>query len=913
MPWGKPPFSRSPDQASSPTTTRDTNPQISRMEEIPELCSSDGRGMGAWPKSNTSFLSGDQDTVLLDSNNIPVRITYRATKESTNTRNTVNHGVIKRVPYRKSYDIPTVLSANVRTIASKVDEIQQIAELNNANAICITETWLSPNVSDPAVSIPGYNLFRKDRTNKTGGGVCIYLNNRIPCRRLDHCDEEGVESLWISMRPQCLPRNITSIILSVIYHTTSNREPENVILRQHIQRNLDNLLAKQPNALVLITGDFNPTSTGLKSKDLTQANHLKQLVTFKTRDSGILDWFLTNRPKLFELFQLPKIALSDHYTILAKPILGHEKKQVTKKIITRDMRESAWRAFGRWMTQKDWNPVLNTSSCEDKFQLFITELKQGIDRYLPQRTVKVHQTDRPWMTKKLKIWIRKRQTAFLKHGKSSSMYKYWRNKIQREIKSSKSYYYTHKVADLGHTNPRKWWKQIKSLMGQDIQPEWYYQFLGDNRNAKVLADKINSFFLSITENFSSLSSPSPIQHVPQEFLVSEAEVYRSLSSIQVSKSVGPDEIPNRLLKEFAPEISLVIQDIYNQSMREGYIPELLKSSIVSPITKVSPPKSIESDLRPISLTCTLAKIMEGFLCKRLQSQLTGKIDPRQFACKGHSTTDALIYMLQPIYEAIDSGNAEARIFFADFTKGFDLIDHNILMQELIKLNIHPALLNWITAFLTNRKQAVRIGGTLSDWKSPNGGIPQGTKLGVILFSVMTNNLISDWHLRTKYVDDTSALEIIPRNSISYLNTTVDEIHQFSINHNMKLNPLKCKEMVINFMHNVNFILRPLVIGSNVVERVNNYKLLGVQLSEDLKWNKHVEYIYKKACKKLYSLRVLRRAGVEQKNILKVYLTTIRPVLEYAVPIWQAIPDYLSKKIESIQRRAFRIILPLTKS
>ena len=94
-------------------------------------------------------------------------------------------------------------------------------------------------------------------------------------------------------------------------------------------------------------------------------------------------------------------------------------------------------------------------------------------------------------------------------------------------------------------------------MGQDIQQEWYYQFLGDNINAKVLADKINNFFLSITENFSSLSSHSPIQHVPQEFLVSEAEVYRSLSSIQVSKSVRPVEIPKRLLKEFPPEISNV--------------------------------------------------------------------------------------------------------------------------------------------------------------------------------------------------------------------------------------------------------------------------------------------------------------------------------------------------------------------
>ena len=73
------------------------------------------------------------------------------------------------------------------------------------------------------------------------------------------------------------------------------------------------------------------------------------------------------------------------------------------------------------------------------------------------------------------------------------MYKCWRNKIQREIKSFKSFYYTHKVADLGHTNPRQWWKQIKRIMSQDIQQEWYYQFLGDNRNAKVLADKINHF------------------------------------------------------------------------------------------------------------------------------------------------------------------------------------------------------------------------------------------------------------------------------------------------------------------------------------------------------------------------------------------------------------------------------------
>ena len=81
----------------------------------------------------------------------------------------------------------------------------------------------------------------------------------------------------------------------------------------------------------------------------------------------------------------------------------------------------------------------------------------------------------------------------------------------------------------------------KKSYGQDTQQQWHYQFLGDNGNVKILADRVNDFFLSITESFSPLSPLCPTQHVPNEFLVSEAEVYRSLSSLQVAKSVGPDE------------------------------------------------------------------------------------------------------------------------------------------------------------------------------------------------------------------------------------------------------------------------------------------------------------------------------------------------------------------------------------
>ena len=84
-----------------------------------------------------------------------------------------------------------------------------------------------------------------------------------------------------------------------------------------------------------------------------------------------------------------------------------------------------------------------------------------------------------------------------------------------------------------------------------------------------------------------------------------------------------------------------------------------------------------------------------------------------------------------------------------------------------------------------------VGGTLSKWQFLKGGIPRGTKLGIVLFAIMTNSLLADWHLRTKFVDDISAVEILPRNSISLLNMAVSSIHDFTITHHMKLNPRKC--------------------------------------------------------------------------------------------------------------------------
>ena len=220
--------------------------------------------------------------------------------------------------------------------------------------------------------------------------------------------------------------------------------------------------------------------------------------------------------------------------------------------------------------------------------------------------------------------------------------------------------------------------------------------------------------------------------------------------------------------------------------------------------------------------------------------------PRQYARHGHSTVHALIYLMQAIHEAIDSGNYSVWIFFADFTTGFDVIDHSVLLDELKSFDIDQTLFFWVRSFLTNREQAVRVGSSLSSWKQVNGGVPQGTKLGLTLFTVMINKLLKNWHMRSKYLVDTTAFEIITRNSIRTLHLVVREIHDYCIEHKMKLNAKKCKEVYINFMKNSVTALRPISVRYKEVERVGTYKLLGVIISDELKWNAYVEYVIVKA-------------------------------------------------------------------
>ena len=261
------------------------------------------------------------------------------------------------------------------------------------------------------------------------------------------------------------------------------------------------------------------------------------------------------------------------------------------------------------------------------------------------------------------------------------------------------------------------------------------------------------------------------------------------------------------------------------------------------------------------------------------------------------------------YEATDKPNTYVRIVLLDFSKAFDLINHSILLQKLQVFGIPAPILRWMAAFLLDRTQRVKIENNYSYTDHPNGGVPQGTICGPKCFMIYINDLSTPVPLY-KYVDDSTLFELGEMNSISLMQESVNIAAEWTNNNDMKINSEKSKEMIISFSHgDLGNEVPNILIDGKVVERVD-LKLLDITFSNDLTWKRHVDNIVKKAGKRIYMLYQLKRAGVNQADLVRIYISVVRPVVEYACPVWHTnLPIYLSDNIEMIQKRAVRAIFP----
>ena len=215
--------------------------------------------------------------------------------------------------------------------------------------------------------------------------------------------------------------------------------------------------------------------------------------------------------------------------------------------------------------------------------------------------------------------------------------------------------------------------------------------------------------------------------------------------------------------------------------------------------------------------------------------------------------------MDTLYAHADSRNSYCNVVITDFSKAFDLIDHNIVIGKLLKLGVRPSVMPWVCSFLHKRSQCVRYKNELSEFHVLQGGVPQGTKFGPLCFLAQINDALQEPQQGIsilKYVDDVSIVENGFANKDGNMQSILDDFSDWSVCNNMKLNPDKCAVMNVCFMKNP-IRLPPLEICSQQLQMVDRVKILGVQISHDLKWNNHVSELVHKAHGKQYMLKMLK--------------------------------------------------------
>ena len=435
------------------------------------------------------------------------------------------------------------------------------------------------------------------------------------------------------------------------------------------------------------------------------------------------------------------------------------------------------------------------------------------------------------------------------------------------------------------------------------------QTLEENTN---LANKINGIFLEPQQAYEPLNKNKRLDFTnATPPIITTETVFSLLNKINTNKSNGLDNIPNWVLKEYTSILAVAVTSLMNSSLNEQTLPQIWKSADVTPIAKNSQVERISNDLRPISLTPTLSKIAEDYIVHvHVKPAVLEQIGKDQFECTQHSfTSHALINMIHQWTKATDSTGASVRVFVLDYKKAFDLIDHNILINKLSMYKINPFVVNWICDFLSNRHQRVKLAeDCFSEWKTVPTGVPQGTKLGPWLFIIMINDLeVTSSNGVFKYVNDTTTHEVVKKRENSQAQMLLDEINDWSIANKFQLHPQKCKELRISFTRD-DVSHEDVLIDQSTLNIVESVKILGVTIQNNLKWNLHIKDTIKKAPKRLYFLKQFKWAKLSTEELVKFYVTSIQSVILHACQVYHySIPEYLSKSLKRVQRRALRII------
>jgi hypothetical protein len=683
--------------------------------------------------------------------------------------------------------------------------------------ITCSETWLSKKDLDKKYEIPGYTgPYRMDRTLQGGGGVMAWVTDSIISKRRDDLSVPNLETLWLQLD---LPKN--KILLGTCYRQPDTEGTYGELFWEKLQTSYDK--AKDtPIRNILMTGDFNAEFlTDKPAYDELQAflatNHLYQHVTEPTRitptRSSILDLVITNSPSLVTKIQiLAPVHTNDHCTVAGEITSMIAKRKAYQRTMW-NFKTADFEGFRNKLSETNWDECFTTEDPSFACETWTEKFLKIAQNFVKSKTVTVRPNDKSWYLNYLRRLARLKDRAFRKWANYKSpenreQYNVSRNfyfdecarvKLEHEEKLSQT------LATEDKVNPQKWWALAKQVMGQNKSST--YPSLTSNGEIYTTdlekATIFNNTFLDISKlnsvpNTNLEEDPTPFTDQELEnIVILEQDVKDILSTININKAYGPDNISPRLVKEAGQSIVTVLTKLFNFSLSKGIFPMLWKKANVLPIFKKAE-QFFATNYRPISLLSIFAKIFEKIVFKYIfnyfRDNFMISIWQSGFL-PGVSTVTQLTEIYDQFCRAVSKGK-DIRVVFLDISKAFDRVWHAGLIYKLKKHGIKGRLLTWLIDYLRDRQQRVIINGVASEWGKIEAGVPQGSVLGPLLFLIFINDIthvVNHCHIRL-FADDTCLyIEVDDHlDAAGQINEDLEKIHDWSNNWLVDFSPQKTR-------------------------------------------------------------------------------------------------------------------------
>lgn len=461
-------------------------------------------------------------------------------------------------------------------------------------------------------------------------------------------------------------------------------------------------------------------------------------------------------------------------------------------------------------------------------------------------------------------------------------FRLYRNKLTSSLRAARNSYFINIFWSVDQRRSDIIWRKVNTLLHPSNRasvPD-IIEHNGEKVSGVALANAFNSFFIAQSDignvpAVSSFEKYLPAINTPHSLFfapTTDVEVVSCINSLKNTHSIDTNGFQIRPIKYVLDLICPVITHIYNLILLTGEFPKAMQAARVAPVFKTGE-RHVINNYRPISILPIFSKGIEKILHIRVTSYLSKHeflFDFQHGFRKHRSTETALLKQKETIIDAFIRKQLAIGIYI-DFSKAFDLINHSILLSKLYMYGVRGIAYNLFKTYLAHRTQYVDVNGFKSSIQAIKAGVPQGSILGPLLFSIYINDIVNCTNNATfvSYADDTTvfATSTSEKELERQSNNILLDLESWAGANHLRINTKKTK-VVVYSPKGKHIAPISVNLGSTLIEIVDSVKILGVIFSKHLTWNEHIQYVQSKASSAVGIIARMRHiCPVKVKNLL----------------------------------------------